>query len=41
MMRDRADLGVVTHLTLHELAVAGSTLWLPPGEVVSVCENHR
>ena len=41
MMRDRADLGVVTHLTLHELAVAGSAPWLPPGQVVSVCENPQ
>ena len=41
MMRDRADLGVVTHLTLHELAVAGSTPWLPPDQVVSVCENPQ
>ena len=41
MMRDRADLGLVTHLTLHELAVADSTLWLPPRQVVSVCENPQ
>ncbi|PRY15788.1 uncharacterized protein (TIGR02679 family) [Pseudosporangium ferrugineum] len=41
MMRDRADLGVVTHLTLHELAVAGSAPWLPSGQVVSVCENPQ
>ena len=41
MMRDRADLGVVTHLTLHDLAVAGSTPWLPSGQVVSVCENPQ
>lgn len=41
MMRDRADLGVVTHLTLHELAVAGSALSLPPGQAVSVCENPQ
>ena len=41
MMRDRADLGVVTHLTLHELTVAGPAVWLPPGEVVSVCESPQ
>lgn len=41
MMRDRADLGVVTHLTLHELTVAGPVAWLPPGQVVSVCENPQ
>jgi uncharacterized protein (TIGR02679 family) len=41
MMRDRADLGLVTHLTLHELTVAGSVLWLPPGQLVSVCENPQ
>ena len=41
MMRDRADLGLVTHLTLHELAAAGSAPWLPPGQVLSVCENPQ
>ncbi|GIF04601.1 TIGR02679 family protein [Actinoplanes siamensis] len=41
MMRDRADLGLMTHLTLHELAVAGSASWLPTGQVVSVCENPQ
>ncbi len=41
MMRDRADLGLMTHLTLHELAVAGSVSWLPAGQVVSVCENPQ
>lgn len=41
MMRDRADLGLITHLTLHELAVADSVAWLAPGQVVSVCENPQ
>jgi uncharacterized protein (TIGR02679 family) len=41
MMRDRADLGLITHLTLHELTVARPTSWLPPGQVVSVCENPQ
>ena len=41
MMRDRADLGLITHLTLHELAVARPASWLPRGQVVSVCENPQ
>jgi uncharacterized protein (TIGR02679 family) len=41
MMRDRADLGLITHLTLHELAVATPALWLPPGQSLSVCENPQ
>ena len=41
MLRDRADLGLVTHLTLHELAVAAPASWSEPGQVVSVCENPQ
>jgi uncharacterized protein DUF2399 len=41
MMRARADRGLITQLTLHELAVAGPASWLPPGQVVSVCENPQ
>ncbi|WP_205863231.1 TIGR02679 family protein [Planosporangium thailandense] len=41
MMRDRADLGLVTHLTLHELDRAGSVELTMPGQTVSVCENPQ
>jgi uncharacterized protein (TIGR02679 family) len=41
MMRDRANLGLITHVNLHELAVADSVAWLPPGQIVSVCENPQ
>jgi uncharacterized protein (TIGR02679 family) len=41
MLRERADLGLVTHLTLHELAVADPASWSDPGRVVSVCENPQ
>ena len=41
MMRDRADLGLITHLTLHELEVAGSVEFAPPGQTVFVCENPQ
>ncbi len=39
MMRERADLGLVTHLTVHELRRAGDLT--RPGEVVHVCENPQ
>ncbi len=41
MMRDRADLGLITHLTLHELDRAGAVSHAGPGQVVSVCENPQ
>jgi len=42
MMRARADLGLVTHLTLHELNGAAATLaWAAAGTTVSVCENPQ
>ncbi len=42
MMRARADLGLVTHLTLHELnGVAATRAWARPGTTVSVCENPQ
>ncbi|BCY13423.1 TIGR02679 family protein [Actinoplanes sp. L3-i22] len=41
MLRERAQLGLVTHLTLHELAVAAPASWSEPGQVVSVCENPQ
>jgi uncharacterized protein (TIGR02679 family) len=42
MMRVRADLGLVTHLTLHELrGAAADVSWAEPGTVVSVCENPQ
>ncbi|MGM7646779.1 TIGR02679 domain-containing protein [Nocardia sp. JW2] len=40
MMRMRADLGLVSHLTLAELAVAPTAL-VPDGEIVSGCENPQ
>lgn len=39
MMRDRADLGLVTHLTMHELLRAGDLT--RPGEVIRSCENPQ
>jgi uncharacterized protein (TIGR02679 family) len=39
MMRERADLGLVTHLTVHELQRAPALI--PPGEVVHACENPQ
>jgi uncharacterized protein (TIGR02679 family) len=39
MMRDRAGLGLITHLTVHELRRAA--LLTPPGEIVHVCENPQ
>ncbi|WP_232425398.1 TIGR02679 family protein [Pseudofrankia inefficax] len=41
MMRLRADLGLVTHLTLHELERAGKVRLRPGGQVVSLCENPQ
>jgi uncharacterized protein (TIGR02679 family) len=38
-MRERADLGLVTHLTVHELRRASDLA--RPGEVVHVCENPQ
>jgi uncharacterized protein (TIGR02679 family) len=39
MMRERADLGLVTHLTVHELQrAAGLTR---PGEIIHACENPQ
>ena len=39
MMRERADLGLVTHLTVHELQRAGDLT--RAGEIVHVCENPQ
>lgn len=39
MMRERAELGLVTHLTVHELERAPALT--PPGEVVHACENPQ
>ncbi|GAA2019663.1 hypothetical protein GCM10009719_33350 [Nocardioides kribbensis] len=42
MMRARADLGLVTHLTLHELrGPAAGVQWAADGALVSVCENPQ
>jgi uncharacterized protein (TIGR02679 family) len=41
MMRDRADLGLITHVTLYELDLAGSVEFTVPGQTVSVCENPQ
>jgi uncharacterized protein (TIGR02679 family) len=39
MMRERADLGLVTHLTVHELRRAAELT--APGEIVHACENPQ
>lgn len=39
MMRERADLGLITHLTVHELHRADEMT--RPGEIVHVCENPQ
>lgn len=39
MMRERADLGLITHLTVHELRRASELTRL--GEIVHVCENPQ
>lgn len=42
MMQARADLSLVTHLTVHEMRAAGAgTLLASSGTVVSVCENPQ
>jgi len=40
MMRERADLGLPTHLALRELRAARGP-WAAPGAVVHVCENPQ
>ena len=39
MMRERADLGLITHLSAHELHRASELT--SPGEIVHVCENPQ
>ena len=39
MMRERADLGLVTHLTVHELQRAADLT--RPGEIIHACENPQ
>jgi uncharacterized protein (TIGR02679 family) len=39
MMRERADLGLITHLTVHELRRAGELT--RPGEIMHACENPQ
>jgi uncharacterized protein (TIGR02679 family) len=39
MMRERADLGLVTHLTVHELQRASDLT--QPGEIIHACENPQ
>jgi uncharacterized protein (TIGR02679 family) len=39
MMRERADLGLITHLTVHELRRAQALT--PPGDIVHACENPQ
>jgi uncharacterized protein (TIGR02679 family) len=39
MMRERAGLGLVTHLTVHELHRAGELT--RPGEIIHACENPQ
>ncbi|KPM54300.1 hypothetical protein ACG83_20245 [Frankia sp. R43] len=41
MMRQRRDLGLVTHLTLHELGRAGEAALGSPEQTVSICENPQ
>ncbi|GAA3008180.1 TIGR02679 domain-containing protein [Actinokineospora diospyrosa] len=41
MMRARADLGLVTHITLQEWAVARDVNWVSSGDRVHVCENPQ
>ena len=39
MMRERAGLGLITHLTVHELRRAANLT--RPGEIIHVCENPQ
>jgi uncharacterized protein (TIGR02679 family) len=39
MMRERADLGLITHLTVHELH--RSAALTSPGEIIHACENPQ
>jgi uncharacterized protein (TIGR02679 family) len=39
MMRERADLGLVTHVTVHELQRAADLT--RPGEIIHACENPQ
>ncbi|MCZ2810118.1 TIGR02679 family protein [Modestobacter sp. VKM Ac-2979] len=41
MMRDRADLGLVTHLTLHELRATHDQPMTATGQRVYACENPQ
>jgi uncharacterized protein (TIGR02679 family) len=41
MMRERAELGLATHLNLQELVIAGPLLWSELEQLVSVCENPQ
>ncbi|TCC32040.1 TIGR02679 family protein [Kribbella speibonae] len=42
MMRSRADLGLVTHITLQEWEVAaGLEPWAAPAELIRICENPQ
>jgi len=41
MMRERADLGLVTHLTMHELDHAGPVMFAERSQQISVCENPQ
>ncbi len=39
MMRERADLGLITHLSVHELRRCGDLT--RPGEIIHACENPQ
>lgn len=41
MMRVRADLGLVTHITAQEWTTAAYRPWTTPGQTVFVCENPQ
>ncbi len=41
MLRTRANLGLVTHLTLHEIDQAGQVAFAESGQTVFACENPQ
>ena len=41
MMRERAELGLVTHLTVQELRTVGDATFAEPDSVVFACENPQ
>lgn len=41
MMRSRSQMGLVTHLTMHELSSAPAAVLVPVGSTVHACENPQ